>query len=369
MQRNFLHEMGREMIANKHELPRLIAWEVTKKCFLNCKHCRACAEYEDYEGEFTSEECFKLIQNIAQFAKPIIILTGGEPLLREDIYEIIRYGRDLGMRMVLASCGVNLDQNTASMLKEAGIMRLSLSLDGWDRKSHDNFRQVQGAFDSVLKAAEALREVGLEFQINTTVTKQNYRQIDDIFNLAVRLGAVGYHPFLLVPTGRGRELADEELDPDEYEKLLNWIYEKSQNVSIQLKPTCAPHYYRIYRQREREAGRVVSTGTHGLNAMTKGCMGGQSFVFISNIGKVQACGFLDVEAGDVREENYDFQRIWESSPLFGELRDINGYYGRCGVCEYRAFCGGCRARAYATTGRYLDEEPYCVYQPVREVKR
>ncbi len=343
--------------------PRLVAWEVTKRCPLNCKHCRAGAAMRDFPDELTTDECFKVLDNIAAFAKPIMILTGGEPMARDDIYEIIAHGTELGLRMVMAPCGLFMDRENTQKMKEIGVQRISLSIDGVDSQTHDSFRQQEGSFDSVLQAAKTAREVGLEFQVNTTITKLNHQQIGPILDLAMALGAVGFHPFLLVPTGRGRDLADFEIEPQEYERVLNWIYERSQEVAIQLKPTCAPHYYRILRQREKAAGRTVTAETHGMNAMTKGCLGGQSFAFISNTGSVQICGFLEVEAGDVRKADYNFRSIWETSELFAQMRDLDGYKGRCGVCEYRRCCGGCRARAYATSGNYLDEEPFCVYQP------
>jgi len=158
-------------------------------------------------------------------------------------------------------------------------------------------------------------------------------------------------------------MKDEEISPNEYEKILSWIYENREKTNLKLKPTCAPHYYRIFHQKEKEKGKKISVETHGLDAMTKGCMGGQSFAFISHTGKVQICGFLDVECGDVRKENYNFKKIWETSPVFLDMRDIDKYHGRCGYCEYRKVCGGCRARAYAVTGDYLAEEPYCIYEP------
>ena len=350
----------------KNFQPRLVAWEVTKQCPLNCKHCRAKAASGKFSGELTTEECYRVLDGIASFAKPIIILTGGEPMAREDIFEIASYGTRIGLRMVMAPCGMLMNRENTLKMKEAGVQRISLSLDGADRMSHDSFRQVEGSFDSVIRASHLARETGLEFQINSTITKLNYRQIGDILDLAVSLGAVGFHPFLLVPIGRGKDLADIAIDAEEYETLLNWIYEKSLETDIQFKPTCAPHYYRIFRQRERAAGRKVTFETHGLSAMTKGCLGGQSFAFISNTGSVQICGFLEVEAGDIRKTDYSFRDIWESSELFQKMRDWNGYNGRCGICEYRSFCGGCRARAYAATGNYLDEEPYCIYQPRAE---
>jgi heme b synthase len=349
--------------------PRLIAWELTKRCPLNCRHCRAVAADRAFEGEFSREECFRLLENIAEFSSPIMILTGGEPMVREDIYEIASYGNRLGLRMVMAPCGLLMDRANTRKLIESGIQRISLSIDGADAETHDRFRQVTGSFEAVIRAAGLAREEGLEFQVNTTVTRLNVDQLERILELAIELGAVGYHPFLLVPTGRGRELLQYEIEPEEYERVLTWVYSKSREVPIQMKPTCAPHYYRIMRQKEREEGRKVTPETHGMSAMTKGCLGGQSFAFISNTGRVQICGFLELEAGDIRRENYDFHKIWTSSSLFSAVRDLDGYHGRCGVCEYRRVCGGCRARAYTTADDYLAEEPFCVYQPKRAAER
>lgn len=342
---------------------RLIAWEVTRSCNLNCRHCRAAAHNGPYQGEFSTEEAERFLANVAGFAKPIIILTGGEPMLRKDIFHLAEYGTQLGLRMVMAPCGMLLTEESCGRLIDSGIQRISLSIDGASAESHDAFRRVDGAFEGVMRGAEAARAAGLQFQINTTVTKMNVEELPAIFDLAVRLGAVSFHPFLLVPTGRGKELADYELPPEEYERVLNWIYEHRESADLTLKPTCAPHYYRILRQRERAAGRKVRPETHGLDAMTKGCLGGQGFAFVSHIGVVQMCGFLDTPAGDLRENGLDFQKIWEDSPFFAQIRDLNGYGGRCGYCEYRRVCGGCRARAYAMNGDYLAEEPFCVYEP------
>jgi AdoMet-dependent heme synthase len=347
---------------------RLIAWEMTRSCNLNCRHCRAAAEKGPYTGELSTEECEKLMDNVAGFAKPIIIMTGGEPMLRPDIFHLAEYGTKLGLRMVMAPCGKMLTVESCNKLKAAGIQRISLSIDGATAESHDAFRRVPGAFQNVMDGIAAANAAGLEFQVNTTVTKLNIKEVPAIFDMAIKLGAVSFHPFLLVPTGRGKELADQEIPPDEYERVLNWIYEHRSEAGITMKPTCAPHYYRILRQREKAAGRIVKPETHGLDAMTKGCLGGQGFAFISHMGVVQICGFLDKEAGNIRKNNYDFQSIWENSPLFHEMRNLDGYHGRCGVCEYRKVCGGCRARAYETTGDYLNEEPYCVYEPTAQQK-
>jgi AdoMet-dependent heme synthase len=355
--------MHNESQKPRPHLPRLIAWEVTRSCNLNCRHCRAAARFGPYCGELTTEECFAVLDNVATFCKPIMILTGGEPMLREDIWDIASYGTSLGLRMVMAPCGQLVTEETAARMLDCGIQRISLSIDGATAESHDAFRRVDGAFDAVIEAAKNARAAGLEFQINTTVTKQNIGELERILDLAIEIGAAAHHPFLLVPTGRGKELADQELPPEEYERVLNWIYERREALPLQFKPTCAPHYYRILRQREREQGRSVTPETHGLDAMSKGCMGGQSFAFISHVGKVQICGFLDTECGDLREEKMDFHKIWTTSEVFLEMRDLDGYHGRCGRCEYRRVCGGCRARAFAATGDYLAEEPFCVYEP------
>lgn len=343
--------------------PRLIAWEITRSCMLHCKHCRAAAHHGPYPGEFSLEEIKRVLDNVAAHFKPIIILTGGEPLLRDDICEIARYTRDLGMRPVLATCGTTLTVARATELKDAGIERISISIDGENAESHDAFRGVPGAFKDSLRGLEAARQAGLEFQINTTVTKLNVHALDAILQLAVDLGAAAFHPFLLVPTGRGKDMADQLLTPAEYERALHHIYELRKTTPIPFKPTCAPHYYRILRQREAAEGREVTPQTHGLDAMSKGCMGGHSFAFISHTGILQICGFLEEPAGDLRAANYDFAHLWKTSPLFNTLRDTKNYHGDCGRCEYASCCGGCRARAQAVSGDYLDEEPFCTYKP------
>ena len=347
----------------KISLPHLIAWEVTRSCPMNCLHCRAAARFGPYPGELTTEEGLALLEDIASFSKPIIILTGGEPMMRADIYDLAAHGTKLGLRMVMSPCGILMTEEVAQRMVEAGIKRISISLDGATEESHDRFRGYPGAFEAAMRAIECALKVGLEFQVNTTVTKLNLHELPAILDLTVKLGGAAFHPFLLVPTGRGKELLDQELSPEEYEETLNWIYDQRGRVLIHLKPTCAPHYFRILRQREKAKGLRVRPETHGFEAMTRGCMGGISFAFVSHVGKVQICGFLEEECGDIRRE--PFSKIWWTSRVFQEMRNVDGYLGRCGVCEYRWVCGGCRARAFAVTGNYLDEEPYCTYQPKR----
>ncbi|NIA20541.1 MAG: radical SAM protein [Anaerolineaceae bacterium] len=335
-------------------LPRLIAWETTRACPLACKHCRAAAQPTAEADELSTEEGFRLLDRIAAFAKPTIILTGGEPMLRADIYQVAAHARDLGLRAVMAPCGLLINDETAAKLAASGIGYISISLDGATAESHDAFRGVPGAFEGSLRGIEAAKRAGLQFQINTTVTRHNVEELPAILDLAVALGASAFNPFLLVPTGRGRLIADQEISARKYEEVLSWLAEQENRPDILMRVTCAPHYQRILRQGGPAAGAAHAP---------KGCLGGKAFAFISSRGKVQICGFLDVECGDLRSVDFDFKKIWETSRVFREVRDPNNYGGRCGYCEYRYVCGGCRARAFALTGDYMSEEPFCTYQP------
>jgi len=345
---------------------RLVAWETTRNCNLACIHCRASATRGPHSGELDTQEALQLLDQIAEVAKPIIILTGGEPLLRADIFEIARYGTRKGLRMVMAVNGTLMTPDIAKKLAHAGIQRISVSLDGATSESHDTFRKVEGAFESTLKGIQLIKDAGIEFQINTTITRSNLDQIPQIQKLAVQLGAAAHHIFLLVPTGRGKYIVDQEINSAEYEETLNWFYDQRELSSLQLKATCAPHYYRILRQRATADGQPVSLQTHGLDAVTRGCLGGVGFCFISHTGIVQPCGYLDLNCGDIRKAS--FADIWNKSKIFSSLRNFDNLKGKCGKCEFKRVCGGCRARAYEATGDYLAEEPLCSYQPRLEGK-
>lgn len=340
---------------------RLVAWEVTRTCNLSCIHCRAAAVDKPYENELSTEECRRVLDEIASFAKPIIILTGGEPLLRPDIFELASYGNSLGLRMTMAPNGTLVTREAARKMVKVGIQRISISIDGATAQSHDAFRRVPGAFEGAMRGIRNAREAGLPFQINTTITAQNLHELEAIQKLAVDLGAAAHHIFLLVPTGRGKNLEEQAINAEQYEKTLHWFYEQRDQVPLQLKATCAPHYYRILRQRARRDGRKVDMATFGLDAMTRGCLGGTGFCFVSHVGQVQPCGYLEVDCGNVREQS--FREIWEASPVFLKLRDHKALEGKCGRCEYVRVCGGCRARAFEATGNYMAEEPLCLYQP------
>lgn len=332
--------------------PRLIAFEVTHRCRFNCWHCRANAGLAGGEEELTTEQCKRILASVAQFNKCVIILTGGEPMERSDIYDIIRYGRRLGLRMVMGTCGYLIDDESITRLKEAGILTLSFSLDGASAETHDAVRQTKGAFDSAVNAAEIARRAGVRFQINTTISKINVNEVGTIAELAEKLGAYCFNPFILVPTGRGKEIADEILEPVEYETVLNKLLKIKLESRIQVRVTCGPQFARLCQQEKVKK----------LSGSPSGCMGGRGFGFISYRGDVQTCGFLDISAGNLIENGFDFANIWLGSEFLKEIRNPSGYKGKCRACEYIDICGGCRARAYAMTGDYLAADPVCNYK-------
>ncbi|MBC7241836.1 MAG: radical SAM protein [Anaerolineae bacterium] len=347
-------------------LPRLIAWEITRTCNLRCAHCRADAEWQCYPDELTTSECMALLEQMAELGRPIIILTGGEPLARPDIFDITRRAVALGFPVVMGTNGTLITPETARELKAAGIRRISVSLDFPTAELHDSFRDESGAFEGALAGIRHAQEAGIEVQINTTVTKLNVHYLEDMLRLAVQIGAVAFHPFLLVPTGRGKALEELELSPEEYEQTLEWIYQRQQALQDHMffKPTDAPHYMRVLRQhghREIRHPHQRSDPAGSLNSLSRGCLAGIGFMFISHVGNVQGCGYLTVTAGNVRQQS--LTDIWHHSELFRNLRQFDALKGKCGACEYRRICGGCRARAYEATGDYMEAEPYCVYQP------
>ncbi len=326
---------------------RVLAWEMTRACPLKCRHCRAEALCEPPAGELTTAESKVFLDDLATMSKCLLILTGGEPMLRPDFFELAAYATELGLKVVAAPCGMYLTAAAARKLKETGVRMISLSVDGATAATHDGLRGVDGAFDMVLAAAAAAREADLPFQINTTVHSGNLEELESLSELVRREGAAKWDLFLLVPTGRGKEMAGQELTPKQYEETLIWARERALRGQA-IKLTCAPHYVRV----------AAEKGLRGTP-----CLGGKSFAFVGHQGEVQICGFLDVSAGNIREK--PFAAIWRESKLFHELRDWKQYTGKCGRCEYLQRCGGCRARAYALTGNYLGPEPYCVYQPAK----
>lgn len=339
---------------------RLLAWETTRRCNLACLHCRAAAGSGPYPGELTTGEGKKLLDDLATMGQVVVILTGGEPLLRDDIFDLAAYGTGRGHRMVMAVNGTLMTPVVAARLKDAGIQRVSISIDGASAQSHDRLRAVTGAYAGALAGIAACRVAGLPFQINTTVTRANRAELPTIHELALKLEAAAHHVFVLVPTGRGELIPEELVSPEEYEAILHWLLERQRGGKLFIKPTCAPQYYRLWRQDAAARGEPITPATHGMEAMTKGCLGGQGFAFVSYRGEVQPCGYLDLVAGNIRET--PFPEIWAQAKLFQQLRRVDDYHGKCGACQYRKVCGGCRARAYALTGDVLGEDPICPYE-------
>jgi AdoMet-dependent heme synthase len=298
--------------------------------------------------------------------------------------------------VALATNGTQVSKEVARKIVESGVRRVSVSLDGADAPTHDAFRGIPGALDAALRGFRNLRELGMSMQINMTIARHNACQLPAILKLAIELDADALHTFLLVPVGCGANMAAEQMVPaDEYERILNWFYDRSKEGEIELKATCAPHYFRVVRQRRAAERRSSSakfglpsglvaigptkmtrpgsmgvdvhppgTSGHphgGMNAVTKGCLAGTGVCFISHQGEVYPCGYLPVLAGDLRQQS--FEEIWRSAAVFQQLRDTANLKGKCGRCEFRNLCMGCRARAYAATGNYLDEEPFCIYDP------
>jgi radical SAM protein with 4Fe4S-binding SPASM domain len=392
------------MKTSEHK-PRLIFWEVTKGCNLRCIHCRATATELSSPLDLPTTKALNLIEQVSQYALPILVLSGGEPLFRADIFQLARYASDRGLRVALATNGTLVSKEIAKKIVDAGVRRVSISLDGADAATHDAFRGIPGAFDAALRGFRNLKELGMSVQINTTIARHNAHQLPAVLDLARAMGADALHTFLLVPVGCGVDIAAEQMvPPAEYEEILNWFYDRSQEGGIELKATCAPHYFRVMRQRraaERRAATSAaavnpppakeheteigptemtmpgSTGMalhphpprsgaahghpDGMSAVTKGCLAGTGVCFISHVGEVYPCGYLPVLAGDLRQQS--FADIWENAAVFQMLRDTGNLKGKCGHCEFRNVCMGCRARAYAATGDYLDEEPFCVYEP------
>jgi len=349
----------------KEFIPKWIAWETTQRCNLRCVHCRCSSDMEASEGDFTTEEAKKFIDDIVEFCSPVLVLSGGEPLLRRDIFEIARYGTDKGLRMCMATNGTLIDDTVCEKIKSSGIRIVSLSLDGSKAEIHDNFRNCPGAFDGILRGASMLKKHGIEFIINSSFTKRNQHDIANVFRLAKELGATAWYMFMIVPTGRGETIMSELISKEDYEEILKWHYEQEKlEKDILMRPTCAPHYYRLVPQLAKKDGsrferRTLKFSTGGA----KGCIAAQSICLIDCFGNVKPCSYFHRSAGNVKTRK--FREIWENSELFKDLRDFKKYKGKCGVCEYINVCGGCRARADSVYEDYMAEEPFCNYIPVK----
>jgi radical SAM protein with 4Fe4S-binding SPASM domain len=315
--------------------------------------------------DFSLDEAHRILDDISSYAKPVIVLSGGEPLMREDVFDIAKYGAEKGLRMCLATNGSLVTDDICKKIKASGIRMVSLSLDGSTEEVHDNFRNEKGAFNGILNAARLFKEHGIEFLINSSFTKRNQEEIPKVYKLAKELGATAWYMFMIVPTGRGEEIMNELISKEDYEKILEWHYDmEKEEKDMLVRPTCAPHYYRIVLQKSKEEGekferRTLKFSTGG----SKGCLAGQLICLINVDGDVLPCSYFPKSAGNIRKQS--FKDVWENSELFKDMRDFKSYKGRCGSCEFVNVCGGCRARAYAMEGDYMQEEPFCGYVPMR----
>jgi radical SAM protein with 4Fe4S-binding SPASM domain len=346
--------------------PLVVAWEVTRACPLACRHCRAAAQRRAHPAELTHEEALALIDDIAAaFPGAVLILTGGEPLTRTDTLELARAGTARGLSMALSvDVGRLLTPETCREIRTAGIRAVSFSLHFPDAASGDAFASTPGFHAGALEGLSNLCAAGQHFQLHTTVMRANAPLLPRMHRLARELGAGAWELFFLVPTGRGNLLAGQELPPAEQERVLRWLYRLQRSSPFPVKQICAPHFRRIETQSAHERGeRRPDRFTRRLTAMSRGCLAGQGFCFVSHVGDVCGCGFLPLSVGNVRDRR--FSELYTTAPLFQAFRDPRTLGGDCGACEYRALCGGCRARAYAATGDPLAEEPDCAYEPAR----
>jgi putative heme d1 biosynthesis radical SAM protein NirJ2 len=326
----------------------IMSWNTTNACNLNCPHCYRDAG-KPAEGELTTSEAKTLIEQIKEAGFRIMVFSGGEPLLREDIFELVKHASDSGLRTVFGTNGMLLTRDVVQKLIDASASAMGISLDSADSEKHDKFRGIPGAYNLTMEGMKNCREMGLKFQIHTTVMDWNYDEIEKITHLAIEVGASAHHVFFLVPTGRAAHLASGIMNAKKYEQLLERLMDKQKEISIELKPTCAPQFMRIAKQK-------------GMNMrFTRGCIAGIAYCIISPIGNVQPCAYLDKKVGNVKETS--FIEIWKNSEIFKELRTMK-YRGTCGICDYKDVCGGCRARAaYYHKGDYMASESWCTYRP------
>jgi len=349
---------------------RLVFWETTAGCNLSCRHCRRLDTGSSglAPGDMETGACLALVDSIAGFARPILVLSGGEPLIRPDIFKIAGHAAGHGLPVALATNGTLVNEETAQKIAASGVRRVSISFDGATGEVHDAFRRLPGSFEKAVSGFLALKALDMSMQVNCTVARHNEHQLDRVVELARKLGADALHFFMLVPVGCGVEInEDQQLPPERYEEVLNWIYDQSlAHPDLQLKATCAPHYFRVVYQRgggKELKARARAHGEHGMHAMTRGCLAGSAVCFVSHTGEVFPCGYLPVSAGNVLKT--PMEKIWNEAHLFQVLRDTGNLTGKCGLCEYKKVCMGCRARAFGQVGDYLAEEPFCTYEPKR----
>jgi radical SAM protein len=386
--------------------PFIVVWEITRACALHCVHCRAEAQHRRHPDELSTEEGKRLLDEIQSMDSPIFVFTGGDPLIREDLFELAAYGKSIGLRVSMTpSATPRVTSDSMKKAAEIGLDRWAFSLDGSTAAIHDRFRGASGSFDLTMRSLKYLRELGMPLQINTTVCVHNKNDLPNIASLLTEMGVVMWSVFFLVPTGRGKD--DDMISPEEGEEILHWLAELGERVPFGVKTTAAPFYRRVLDQRAKAAGRhpgevagrmlgvpelATATGKHpfaaaagqphaaaghphaqrssspfgagdGKAAMRapRGVTDGSGFVFISHTGEISPSGFLPLVCGNVREEK--LSDVYRNHPVFTSIRSPELYTGKCGVCDYSRMCGGSRARAYTATGDYMGSDPACAYTP------
>ncbi len=324
----------------------MLFWESTARCNLSCIHCRRTET--DAKNELSTAEARAFFKDVSSFSRPVIVFSGGEPLMRNDWRELAEYAGTLNLPTALATNGTLIDDSIAKDIKKAGFRRVAVSIDGPDSPSHDGFRGQNGAFLKALVGLDKLAKAGVERQINITVAAHNVERLDEIYNIARRLDVAALHLFMLVPVGCGIKIEQShQLNAERYEKTLNWICDRQLSGEMELRATCAPHYMRVAMLR-------------GIPVSGRGCLCGISVAFVSHRGDVFPCGYLPLKCGNVRRK--PLGEIWRTSEHFAALRNYDRLTGKCGACMFKEYCGGCRARAFAENGDYLSVEPFCTYE-------
>jgi len=346
---------------NFDQAPMLVIWEVTQACDLACVHCRASAQPERNPNELTTEQGYRLLDDIRSFGEPLMVFTGGDPLKRPDLYELIRYAVKIGLRTnVTPSATPLLTAEAIEGFKAAGITRMAISLDGPDAATHDEFRGIPGTFERAMFALRHARDIGLDTQLQTTVTQRNMARLPEMAELAKEVRTRMWSLFFLIVTGRAAE--GDDLAAPEYEQVFEFMYELSKTAPFGVKTTEAMHYRRYVAQRMKAEHRNAPSDAAGAVVWrTAGVSDGKGFVFVSHQGEIFPSGFLPLSGGNVLHDS--LTDVYRNSDLFRTLRDTTQREGKCGICEYQKICGGSRSRAYALTGDYLAEDPRCIYQP------
>ena len=346
--------------------PFIVIWEATRACALACVHCRADSIPRRNPQELTTEEGFRLIDQVKALSQPppLFVFTGGDPMRRPDLTQLVRHAANAGLIVALTPSGTAAATRTKlSELKDAGLSRIAVSLDGPNAETHDAFRRVRGSYDWTMRIIEAATDLGLALQINTTISKLTLPQLKSMAARVSEFPLSLWAVFFLVQTGRGASL--DQITAEDCERVLNYLYDLSLTTPFGIKTTEAPHFHRVIRQREQDAAARGTTGVAGIGRRglrsPRSVTDGNGFLFVDHLGNICPSGFLPLVRGNVRTDNLG--TIYREDDLFVKLRDTSALAGKCGRCEFRDICGGSRARAFTETGAMMASDPLCAYEP------